>query len=395
MARAQKQPSYRHHKPSGNAVVTIDRRDHYLGPYDSPESHSRYAEMIERWRRKELVLSTAASEARTVVEIVAAFDAYARARYTRSKEADNFAPVLRILRDRFGHIAADRFGPRFAKELRRLLIEEGRTRTSVNRLFVRLRTIFRWAAAEELVPADVAHALSMIRGLREGEGLVREGRAVTLVERSTVERTLPHLPPQLQAAVRLQLMTGMRPGEVCAMTPGQIDCSGAIWWYQPRSHKTGHHGKHRRIAIVPQAADVLRPYLLRAADSPCFSPTEATRWRFERRRERRVTPAGQGNEPGTNRSDSPRKQPGERYTAESYGRAIAYACRSAGVPRWAPNQIRHLVATEVRRAHGLEAARIVCGHSVAAVTEQYYAEVNAERAAEILAATLDARREAI
>jgi hypothetical protein len=32
-------PKYRYHKATGLAVVRIDGRDTYLGPYDSPESH--------------------------------------------------------------------------------------------------------------------------------------------------------------------------------------------------------------------------------------------------------------------------------------------------------------------------------------------------------------------
>lgn len=34
----KKLPSYRRHKVSGHAVVTLNGRDHYLGPHGSPES---------------------------------------------------------------------------------------------------------------------------------------------------------------------------------------------------------------------------------------------------------------------------------------------------------------------------------------------------------------------
>jgi len=34
-----KDPAYCRHKASGQAVVRLDDRDHYLGPYGSPESH--------------------------------------------------------------------------------------------------------------------------------------------------------------------------------------------------------------------------------------------------------------------------------------------------------------------------------------------------------------------
>jgi hypothetical protein len=33
-------PKYRCHKPSGQAVVTLDGYDHYLGRWDNPESHA-------------------------------------------------------------------------------------------------------------------------------------------------------------------------------------------------------------------------------------------------------------------------------------------------------------------------------------------------------------------
>ena len=41
-ARSQQVPSYRLHKASGQAVVTLCGRDLYLGPHGSPESRSKY-----------------------------------------------------------------------------------------------------------------------------------------------------------------------------------------------------------------------------------------------------------------------------------------------------------------------------------------------------------------
>jgi hypothetical protein len=37
MPRRKGIPAYSLHKPSGQARVRIEGRDHYLGPYDSPE----------------------------------------------------------------------------------------------------------------------------------------------------------------------------------------------------------------------------------------------------------------------------------------------------------------------------------------------------------------------
>ena len=42
-------PKYALHKPSGQARVRIDGKNHYLGVYDSPESHERYEQLVARW----------------------------------------------------------------------------------------------------------------------------------------------------------------------------------------------------------------------------------------------------------------------------------------------------------------------------------------------------------
>lgn len=39
---AKRKPSYQNHKGSGQAKVRINQRDHYLGPFGSPESRERY-----------------------------------------------------------------------------------------------------------------------------------------------------------------------------------------------------------------------------------------------------------------------------------------------------------------------------------------------------------------
>jgi hypothetical protein len=62
-------PSYRLHKPTGQAVVTIrtatgERRDVYLGKYNSEESRAEYARVIA-----ELASSTPAAPKNTAAEL--------------------------------------------------------------------------------------------------------------------------------------------------------------------------------------------------------------------------------------------------------------------------------------------------------------------------------------
>jgi hypothetical protein len=48
VARKPGIPSYRLHKATGQAVVTIAGRDHYLGSHGSPESTATYQAMVRK-----------------------------------------------------------------------------------------------------------------------------------------------------------------------------------------------------------------------------------------------------------------------------------------------------------------------------------------------------------
>lgn len=48
-------PSYCHHKASGQAVVRIDGKDHYLGAFGSADSHEKYARLLAEWRSNETI----------------------------------------------------------------------------------------------------------------------------------------------------------------------------------------------------------------------------------------------------------------------------------------------------------------------------------------------------
>jgi integrase len=78
---------------------------------------------------------------------------------------------------------------------------------------------------------------------------------------------------------------------------------------------------------------------------------------------------------------APRRAPGDHYTSPSYGQAIANACERAGIARWHPHQLRHRVATSIRREFGLDVAQVMLGHSRADIT-QVYAELDRAKALE-------------
>ena len=59
--------------------------------------------------------------------------------------------------------------------------------------------------------------------------------------------------------IQLQLLTGMRPGEVRLMTLEEIDRSGSVWKYRPALHKLDHKEIDRLIFIGGQSQQILLP----------------------------------------------------------------------------------------------------------------------------------------
>lgn len=169
--------------------------------------------------------------------------------------------------------------------------------------------------------------------------------------------------------VRLQRLTGARPGEICLLKPGNIDRTGKIWVYCPAGHKTEHHEKTRLVMIGPQAQVILRPYLLRPADSFCFTPAESERRRFEKRAAERTTPLRKRDIDGMRKRAI--RQYAESYTSDTYRHAVQRTCKIQGLKKWTPNQLRHNAATDIRKRYGIEAAQVVCGHQNADVTQVY------------------------
>jgi integrase len=152
--------------------------------------------------------------------------------------------------------------------------------------------------------------------------------------------------------IELQRLTGMRPGEACSMRAGDIDTAGVVWMYRPARHKLAWRGRIRVVPLGPKAQGVVRPFLDTAGGDYLFSPARAMAAYRAGLRKRRKTPVQPSQQ--CRRVDAPKRRPGEKYTTQSYGRAIADACRRVGVPVWHPNQLRHAYATAVRRAYGVE-----------------------------------------
>ena len=395
-------PRYRFHKASGQALVEIKGRHIYLGKFDSPDSREKYRRLIAEFMSNN---KQGAEEGTTsklkIEELILQYFRFAKTYYVKNgvptDEIIALRIVLRRLRKLHGSTKAEKFGPKAFKTVCESLIQKDLSRKYINDSMSRIRRMFRWAVAEELVPPAIFQALATVPELKRGRSAARETEKILPVSDEVVEATLPHLPEVIADMVRLQRLAGMRPAEVCILRPCDIDSTEDVWIYQPSSHKTEHKDKERLIPLGPQAQAIILRYLARDPETFCFRPCDSEEKRRAKLHASRMTPLEHGNHPGSNRVAQPLFQPGESYSTDSYRRAIQRGCKKAfthptlanigrsdltdsqlkeiwqwqSEHRWAPNQLRHAAATQIRQRFGLEAAQVVLGHSGANVTEVY------------------------
>jgi integrase len=427
-------PKYCFHKPRGLAYVRIRGTCRYLGKYNSDESLEAYrrllAELAAAPAAAEVCARTGAYTAApacnagqelTVLELGAAYLDFAEGYYVKdgrpTDQMGNVRRALRLTKELYGHTRAVDVGPLALRAIQEHMVNSGvhpqtgkpvhYSRTTINSTCDCIRRMFKWAAAQELIPVTVYQALATVPGLKRGRTTAREPAPIRPVPNEVVDPTLPHLPPVVADMVRFQRLTGARPGEVCQLRPMDLDRTAKVWQYRPASHKTEHHGRARIIFVGPQAQGILLPYLympadvrpfpLRPADACCFSPAESEdkrRGELRARRKTRLQPSQRNR-----RKAKPARAPSTAYNKSSYHRAILRGVGKANrtieeeakkqgteprlIPQWHPNQLRHSAATEIRRKFGLEAAQTVLGHAKADVT-QVYAERDYALAADVM-----------
>jgi hypothetical protein len=119
MPRSRTAPAYQKHA-SGQARVTIDGRDHYLGVYDSPASKARYQEIVRRHLadkiRDELAHDVTFTTDITINEAAVRYLAHAEQYYVKNGRVTNqhrmIRLALRVARHRYGDLEAREFGPK-------------------------------------------------------------------------------------------------------------------------------------------------------------------------------------------------------------------------------------------------------------------------------------------
>ena len=314
-------------------------REVMLGLYGSAESRAKHRELCDEFESAQ-ASGALPSGGMTVAALVGLFLKHAEEHYRdadgkATSELRSYVANVRPLLDAHGDTLARDFGPLALKAVRQAMVEARWARKTINQAVGRIRRIWRWGASEQLVPATAFHALQTVSGLMEGRTAAREMAAIPPAPAAAVRATFRELTPTLRAMVHLQLLTGMRPGEVCRLRACEIDRDGPkigdrqVWVYRPKRHKTAWRGRVKAVVLGPRAQRIITPFLEKAATGPVFTP----------------------------------HRKGSTYSSSTYTRRIREACDRAGCARWAANQLRHSTATKVQHEYGLDATRAVLGHT--------------------------------
>src|SRR3954454_15629711 len=209
-SKPRKVPSYRLHKPTGQAVVRLDGRDFYLGKHGTEASHEAYrrtiAEGLTRGTtRCDTQAVPAGSPTLTIGELILAFwtshgeKYYRRADGSPTGGLDNFRDALRPLNRLYGPSLARDFGPLALKAVRQAMIEAGLCRNVIIQRVGKIVRLFKWGVSVELVPVGVHDALRTVSGLRKGRSEARETEPVGTVPEEFVEAIRLHVSRQVWA----------------------------------------------------------------------------------------------------------------------------------------------------------------------------------------------------
>ena len=284
-------PSYRRHKASGNAVVTLNGVDHYLGPWNTPQSKAEYDRVTREWlARGRRVADPSGKPAELLVkELALGFYGHTVATMP-DVEVEKVKLALKPVRELYGDTPASKFGPVAFKAVRSKLID---AKLSISTIRDRMGTIKRmiaWGVENEMIPGDALHRLEAVSPLKAGRDGVKASKKIKPAPAEHVEAVLLHVNATIRAMIELQTFTGAGPGEIWVMTTGQIDRTEDPWLYRPVKHKTASRGKDRVIPLGPRAQEVLKPWLKADPDAVLFSPIEASARHYEELRQSRKTP---------------------------------------------------------------------------------------------------------
>lgn len=374
-AKPPRTPSFRMHKPTGQGFAELAGHRQYLGRYDLPETREKYHRVLAEWVSN-VYKRRIDPEELTIRELCSAYANHAEGYYgTKSGGLERAHTALKTVQKLYDSIPAKDFGPLALQAVIKEWIDQDLCRSTINDQLARIKRMFRWAVAQEMLPPSVYQVLNCVEGLRLGRSKAREPKVIGPVADVHVDAIEEFVSRPVWAAIQLQRFTGARSSEILMLRRCDIDTTGTEWTAVIKQHKNAFRGKPRVLCFGPQARAILRQLFIGKGPSDfLISPRDVFRERSE---------SSDGHR-RPNQKPTPRQSERtvrEHYDSASYGRAIARAIVECNkkriaenlpkVPHWHPHQLRHSYATLIRRHLGLEAVQAALGHSHAKTSEIY------------------------
>ena len=226
-------PGYRHHKATGQAFVELGGRRFYLGKHGSKASREEYERKIAEYLANGRKLApTQAKAGITCRELAVHFLEWAETYYVKNgKQTGTFNfchNAISLFTKYYGNESVNNFGPLSLEFLQGKWVEQGLARQTVNKNVCVIKKAFKRGLKYGWVTADTHVALQGVENLEKGRTVARENKKIKPVDVDVVEKTLPFLPPVVVDMVRVQLLCGMRPGEVRNLRLCDINRSGDV-----------------------------------------------------------------------------------------------------------------------------------------------------------------------
>lgn len=371
-------------KLNNYAVVYHHGKPHYLGAYGSPESQIAYSRVIAEIQANPTVFQPSKEKNATISELGAAFLDHAKANMTLVNYSFYRIIVLDFLVKLYGDgICADDFAPKCLKLVRTEMIQSGRfCRKIVNRSIKSIITIFAWGVENDLVQETTWRALKSVASLPKGYPGTFDNDGREPVPDEVIRRTLPFMPPTLQAMVQLQRILGMRPNEIFKMRVGDIDSTRGndLWYYTPDSYKTSKFIGKIVFPLGKPEQDLIAPYLEgKKPEQAVFSPRKAMQERNAEKRANRKTKISPSQAARNKARAAKPSRYSEFYNRDSYRQAIKHAIAKGNkslsdgekIPNWYPYLLRHAAATITELEHSDTDAQALLGHQSVNMTKRY------------------------
>lgn len=255
-------------------------------------------------------------------------------------EAGNYRDAARELLAIYDDLPAVEFGVLHLKAIRKLMVESGLSRSTINKQRIRrIRTIFRWATEHHGLDSAVISRLESVKALKPGVDGVREARRPLPPTLEQIAAVLSDCgcPKIIRDMLRFQVLTGVRPGELTRCMGREIDQSVNPWLWSPVLHKNAHKDKVRIIPIGPRAQLTAMPYL---NDGYLFLTKR-----------------------------------GRPFRVDHYHQTIDESCDRRRIPRFSPQSVRRFTLTKADELTDLETAQELASHADKQTTERYLRRV--------------------